>query len=118
MGDQSGVVIDPKLTLMVPIQFKPKVLLTVDQYRVMGNEISVVPKIQRVAGVLADYGLETVILVGQLQADRRARVDLSLDRVRSIHWADFLDRNARDLAFHRGNAYDPLWILFSSGTSQ
>jgi len=84
----------------------------------MGNEVSVLDKIERISEVLADYGLETVVLVGQLEMDRRSRTSLSLKRVKSIAYVDLLDRSAKSLSFHRGSAYDPLWVLFSSGTSE
>jgi acetoacetyl-CoA synthetase len=84
----------------------------------MGTEISIIDKINRISQTLVDHGLETIILVGQLELDRRSRASLSLDRVKSIHYVDMLDRDAEELSFHRGSAYDPLWVLFSSGTSE
>jgi acetoacetyl-CoA synthetase len=101
------------------VQLRPKVLLVCDRYRAAGKEHDVLPKMQEVAEALKRVGLNTMIVVGQLAKDRRPRdAFLQVDGVLSVSWPDFLDKTATNLTFVRVLANTPLWVLYSSGTSE
>ncbi len=100
-------------------QLKPKVLLSADKYRSAGKDIDIIPKIHQVAVHLQKIGLEHLILVGQLEKDRRPTGPLpKLVGVNILGYPDLLDKHARVIDFCRGPSNAPLWVLFSSGTSK
>ena len=100
-------------------QLRPKVLLSADKYRVGGKEIDILPKLAEVVSKLAPGGLKHVVLVGQLDKDRRPRGQSPNFHagVKSLAYPDFLDQSAGEIKFWRGPATAPLWVLYSSGTS-
>lgn len=100
-------------------QLRPKVLLSADKYRVGGKEIDILPKLAEVVSKLATGGLRHVVLVGQLEKDRRPKGQSpTFDAgVKSVAYPDFLDQSAMDIKFWRGPATAPLWVLYSSGTT-
>ena len=100
-------------------QLRPKVLLSADKYRVGGKEIDILPKLAEVVSKLSPGGLKHVVLVGQLEKDRRPKGQSpKFDAgVKSVAYPDFLDQSAREIQFWRGPATAPLWVLYSSGTS-
>lgn len=99
-------------------QLKPKVLLSADKYRVGGKDIDILPKLKQVVEALIPGGLKTVIVVGQLEKDRRPKAKLpEYKGVKSISYPDFLDKNPTKLTFWRGPAHAPIWVLYSSGTT-
>ena len=99
-------------------QLKPKVLLAVDSYRASGKEVDVLPKLEQVAAGLKADGLERIVLVGQLDKDRRSRrTPPSVSGITTIAYPDFLRQSCKEIQFWRGPAYAPLWVLYSSGTS-
>jgi acyl-coenzyme A synthetase/AMP-(fatty) acid ligase len=64
-----------------------------------------------------------VVVVGQLEKDRYPRGHVfdefsNTVGVEVIPYPRFLDKSATEISFHRGSAADPLWVLFSSGTSE
>jgi acetoacetyl-CoA synthetase len=69
---------------------------------------------------LASKGLEGVIIVGQLDKDRRPERLPRFDCVKTFDWPSFLeldDSSMRDIDFWRGPAMAPVYILYSSGES-
>ena len=99
-------------------QLKPKVLLSADKYRVTGKEMPVYDKLNQVAETLRKGGLEHVVIVGQLQKDRRpAGTFPKCGGAKVIAYPDFLDKSAKEVQFWRGPANAPLWVLYSSGTT-
>ncbi|KAK9899512.1 acetoacetyl-CoA synthase [Cystobasidium minutum MCA 4210] len=100
-------------------QVKPKVLLTCDKYQAAGKEQEVLSKLQKVVGPLVEVGLEHVVMVGQLEKDRKPRGPLpKFKGIKSVTaYTDFLDKSATEIQFVRGPASTPIWILFSSGTT-
>lgn len=78
-----------------------------------------ISKLQQIVSPLVEVGLEHIVMVGQLEKDRKPRGALSTFRgVKSVTaYTDFLDKNATEIHFKRGPANAPLWILFSSGTT-
>lgn len=100
-------------------QLKPKVLLTADKYRVRGKDLNIADKLVEVVANLRKGGLKHVIMVGQLEKDRRPRGQLQkFDGVKTVAYPDFLDESATEVKFWRGPANAPLWVLYSSGTSE
>lgn len=101
------------------VQLRPKVLLVCDRYRAAGKQHDVVPKMEEVVKALKPVGLETVVIVGQLEKDRRPTgPSVNVDGIRTIAWPDFLDRTANNVPFVRVLGNTPLWVLYSSGTSE
>lgn len=101
------------------VQLRPKVLLVCDRYRAAGKDHDVVSKMQEVATTLKAAGLSSMIVVGQLEKDRRPRGPMPrVEGVQAMAWPDFLDKTANDLSFLRVSANTPLWVLYSSGTSE
>lgn len=98
-------------------QFKPKILLAADRYRAQGKEHDVLGKLNEIAPALVPHGLEKVVLVGQLQRDRRPKQMPSYDELQTIAYPDLLDKTATDIEFHRASGNAPLWVLYSSGTT-
>jgi len=93
--------------------------LTCDKYQATGKEVEVISKLKKIIGPLVEVGLEHVIMVGQLEKDRRPKGKLPVfEDIKSVTaYPDFLDRSATEIGFLRGPANTPLWILFSSGTT-
>ncbi len=92
-------------------QIEPKVLLAVDGYRYGGKDfdrIGVVAELQR-----SMPALSAVVVVPYL--DREP----DLDGLRDVRkWDELLSANAgAELSFERVPFGDPLWILYSSGTT-
>lgn len=84
----------------------------------MGQDIDIYPKLEAVVPALKDAGLQHIVLVGQLEWDRRPKAGkTSIEGVAVRPYPDFLDRSAMDIKFWRGPANAPLWVLYSSGTS-
>ncbi len=72
-------------------------------------------------------GLKYIVVVGQLEKDRHPRgkdfeafskTTTTAVGINVIPYPQFLDRTAKEIEFYRGKASDPLWVLFSSGTSE
>jgi acetoacetyl-CoA synthetase len=93
--------------------------LTCDKYQATGKEVEVISKLKKIIGPLVEVGLEHIIMVGQLEKDRRPKGALpAFEDIKSVTaYPDFLDRSAKEVHFLRGPANTPLWILFSSGTT-
>ncbi len=72
---------------------------------------------------LVSAGLSHVVVVGQLSRNRCpdksaiARLSKQVDAA-VVAYPDFLDKSAKEIRFRRGLASEPLWVLFSSGTSE
>jgi len=93
-------------------------LLSTDRYRSAGKDIDVLAKLQEVLAQLQPIGLEHVVIVGQLNRDRRPKEPLpTLKGVNVMEYPDLLDLSAQEILFWRGPSNAPLWVLYSSGTS-
>lgn len=110
----------PRPVMLKPLfQLRPKILLSADQYRASGKDNDIGPKLAEVVEQLRPLGLEHVIIVGQLENDRRPKGKLpSFGKIKSTAYPDFLDRSATEIQFNRVPAQSPLWVLYSSGTSE
>lgn len=90
-------------------QIEPKVLITVDGYFYNGKRIDIQEKVAEIISQLD--GLKHTVVVpfadtGKLPQGNRVTL-----------WQDFLDANANELEFAQMRFNDPLYIMFSSGTT-
>jgi acetoacetyl-CoA synthetase len=92
-------------------QIEPRVLLTVDGYRYGGRDHDRLDVVRQLQDALP--GLERTVVLGYL------RQDPALGGLRSATlWDDFLAEGADEpLAFAQVAFDDPLWVLYSSGTT-
>lgn len=90
-------------------QIAPKVLITVDGYFYNGKNLNIK---QKTADIVAKIdSLEQVVVVNfSDQSDTISGTDVAT-------WDAFLDHSASDLEFVRCDFNDPLYIMFSSGTT-
>lgn len=91
-------------------QVEPKVLFTVDGYFYNGKTLDVSSKVRDILAALPSVQTHIEINFADIHA---AAADLP-DRIR---WQDFLDPQATELEFVRRRFNDPLYIMFSSGTT-
>lgn len=91
-------------------QVEPKVLFTVDGYFYNGKTLDVSSKVRDILADLPSVQTHIEIDFAGITAPQST---LS-DRVR---WTDFLDPRATELEFVRRRFNDPLYIMFSSGTT-
>lgn len=91
-------------------QVKPKVLFTIPAYLYNGKTIDCVEKVGQIADKLDTT--EQIVFVPYIQAD----ADIS--SVRSACWLEsFIDTAATELSFEPVSFADPLYIMYSSGTT-
>lgn len=88
-------------------QIEPKVLLACDGYHYGGKAHDIGAKLREVVAGLP--GLEQLVIVPVLGR--------GVDAPRAVAYADYLDRNAGDLVFEQLPFAQPLYILYSSGTT-
>ena len=91
-------------------QVEPKVLFTVDGYFYNGKTLDVSSKVRDILAALPSVQTHIEVNFADIHA---AAADLP-DRIR---WQDFLDPQATELEFVRRRFNDPLYIMFSSGTT-
>ena len=73
---------------------------------------------QEISASLRQIGLQRIVVIGQLNGDRRPAASLPRwEGLEVVAYPDILDKTAKDIAFWRGPSNAPLWVLFSSGTS-
>ena len=91
-------------------QIEPKVLFTADGYLYGGKRLDSLARAQAIAGQLPK--LEKLVVVPYLDAEP------TLDQVDGVLLADFVaPYTAGEIAFVRRPFNDPLYILYSSGTT-
>ncbi|GAA5822908.1 hypothetical protein JCM11251_004419 [Rhodosporidiobolus azoricus] len=101
-------------------QIEPVVLLTADSYRYNGKVLPIYPKLMEILAKLPT--VRNVVVVGQLHKDREPREPFPADKLgREWHsWNQVVKEGQsapKEIQFHRGSAMDPVWILYSSGTT-
>ncbi|RUO21267.1 acetoacetate--CoA ligase [Aliidiomarina iranensis] len=88
-------------------QVAPKVLFTVDGYFYNGKTLNISDKVNEIAANLPSVeALITIPFAGIQHSINHA-----------IEWDDYRDANATELAFTPRKFSDPLYIMFSSGTT-
>jgi acetoacetyl-CoA synthetase len=91
-------------------QTRPKVLFTADGYFFKGKPLS---SIERIAGIVAELpSIEKIVVVPYISDTP----DISA-LPNAVHYADFKDASAKDIEFVQMNFDDPLYIMYSSGTT-
>lgn len=101
-------------------QIEPKVILSADFYKYNGKNFAVYPKLQEILAKLPS--VKNVVVVGQLSHDREPQADFPADK-QGKTWMSWnamvkLGRDApAEIQFERVSAMDPVWILYSSGTT-
>lgn len=96
-------------------QIKPRILFTTDGYFYNGKVLN---SLERVAGIAAQLpSIEAIVVCDHITQN----ADLSLlDEAapnKAIHLKDFVDTNATEIDFVDLNFDDPLYIMYSSGTT-
>jgi acetoacetyl-CoA synthetase len=77
--------------------------------------------VAEVVQALASKGLQGVIIVGQLEKDRRPSRLPHVDGMKIFDWPTFLKLDnfpGGDTNFWRGPSMTPIYILYSSGRSR
>ncbi len=91
-------------------QTRPKVLFTADGYFFKGKPLS---SIERIAGIVAELpSIEKIVVIPYISDTPDIN---SLPN--AVHYADFKDVSATDIEFAQMNFDDPLYIMYSSGTT-
>ncbi|MCF8076961.1 MAG: acetoacetate--CoA ligase [Desulfotignum sp.] len=91
-------------------QTRPKVLFTADGYFFKGKPLS---SIERIAGIVAELpSIEKIVVVPYISDTP----DISA-LPNAVHYADFKDASATDIDFVQMDFDDPLYIMYSSGTT-
>jgi len=91
-------------------QTRPKVLFTADGYYFKGKPLD---SIQRIAGIVKEIpSIEKIVVIPYVTETP----DISVLRD-AVHFSDFKDPDARDIEFVQMNFDDPLYIMYSSGTT-
>jgi len=91
-------------------QTRPKVLFTADGYFFKGKPLS---SIERIAGIVAELpSIEKIVVVPYISENP----DISV-LPNAVHYADFKDPSATEIDFVQMNFDDPLYIMYSSGTT-
>ncbi len=100
-------------------QIEPKVMIAVDGYRYGGKEFDRTEALDQL--VRAMPTLESVVLVprkDRLEKVTNGEPGTLGDRLGVIDWRDLLAVDDRsDLEFEQVGSSDPLWVLYSSGTT-
>jgi acetoacetyl-CoA synthetase len=91
-------------------QTRPKVLFTADGYFFKGKPLS---SIERIAGIVAELpSIEKIVVVPYISETP----DIA-SLPNAVHYADFKDASAKKIEFTQMNFDDPLYIMYSSGTT-
>ena len=96
-------------------QIKPRILFTTDGYFYNGKTLN---SLERVAGIAAELdSIEKIVVCDHITE----RADLAVLEVsvpgKAIHQGDFIDSSATEVEFTPMNFADPLYIMYSSGTT-
>ncbi|HCY86561.1 MAG TPA: acetoacetate--CoA ligase [Desulfobacteraceae bacterium] len=91
-------------------QTRPKVLFTADGYFFKGKPID---SIERIAGIVKELpSIEKIVVIPYISE----RPDISA-LPNAVHFSDFKDPDAEEIAFAQMDFHDPLYIMYSSGTT-
>ncbi|WP_426417804.1 acetoacetate--CoA ligase [Aestuariirhabdus sp. LZHN29] len=94
-------------------QIKPRVLFTTDGYFYNGKVLDNLEKVAQIEGLIDS--LETVVVVPFLEPSNPAPELGALTL--AVHWDQMLDNDAEDIHFEATAFNDPLYIVYSSGTT-
>ncbi|MCC5880956.1 MAG: acetoacetate--CoA ligase [Idiomarina sp.] len=91
-------------------QIEPKVLVTVNGYFYNGKTIDLSDKINQITAQIPS--LKNTVL-SDFVADLKPVTAIN----NAVSWQDFIDQDATDIEFVQRSFNDPLYIMFSSGTT-
>lgn len=92
-------------------QIEPKVLLAVDGYRFAGKDFDRLAEVRAIQEAIPS--IESTVILPYLSGDAGALVGVA-----DYEWDEFVGRFASDeLVYEQVEFEDPLWILYSSGTT-
>ncbi|SQD76954.1 acetoacetate--CoA ligase [Moritella yayanosii] len=108
------------------IQIQPKLLFACNGYHYAGKQIDINEKVNSIANALPD--LSTLVIIPYLKLDTELDTRLntqlpanttpsSLNKATVCHWRHFCAAIPRSLTFEPVAFSDPLYILYSSGTT-
>ena len=96
-------------------QIKPRILFTTDGYRYNGKTLNCLDRVASIANQLDS--IEAIVVCDHITT----QADLSdLNRLvpnKAIHWDHFIDACASEIEFVDCKFSDPLYIMYSSGTT-
>ena len=96
-------------------QIKPSVLIACDGYFYAGKTLDILPKVQNVVGQLPSLQRVVVVPYQRIASGEEPTV---ANTDKAVLYRDFLDGfEVGEISFHRVSFNDPLYILFSSGTT-
>ncbi len=96
-------------------QSRPKVLVTVSSYKYNGKTHSLIPKLKEIAKRL-DF-IEKIVVLDFLNPESNLEAELTdLDSDVFVSWNDLLSDETH-IEFNRVAFSDPLYIMYSSGTT-
>jgi len=90
-------------------QIEPKVLITVDGYCYGGKPFDRTNEIEQIIEQLPT--LQEVVLIPYLNSSR------TLKFTNTTHWKDAVSDKNSQLSFNRVEFNEPIWVLYSSGTT-
>lgn len=90
-------------------QIKPTVLITVESYQYGGKSFTKNEVVQQILKAIPD--IQNLVVVGE------AKDLLQVDNATSITWDDTMKNEPAPLLFTRVEFNQPIWVLYSSGTT-
>lgn len=108
------------------IQIQPKLLFACNGYHYAGKKIDINEKVHSIANALPELTKLVIIPYLKLDTELDTRLDTqipanttasSLDKATVCHWRHFCAALPRSLTFEPVAFSDPLYILYSSGTT-
>ena len=100
------------------IQIQPKLLFACNGYHYAGKQIDINEKMHSIANALPD--LSKLVIIPYLKLDTQVPTNTppsSLNKTTACHWQHFCAAIPRSLIFEPVAFSDPLYILYSSGTT-
>ncbi|MDH4129218.1 MAG: acetoacetate--CoA ligase [Spirochaetota bacterium] len=91
-------------------QIKPKMLFATNGYYYNGKLISTIDRVKSISKMLSE--LEYTVIIDYVNEIRENIPDKKI-----VYYSDFIDSNATEIAFEPTLFNDPLYIMFSSGTT-
>lgn len=97
------------------MQIRPKLLFVTNGVVYNAAPRPLLPLVPRLLERLADHRLERTVVIDHLSREMVARPE-GLDEL-VTGWEEYLDKSEGEVEFMRMGFNEPIWILFSSGTT-
>ena len=96
-------------------QIKPRILFTTDGYLYNGKRLN---SLERVASIAKHLdSIEAIVVCDHITNKADLSALNAMVPNKAIHWDDFVDVSASEIDFVDCNFSDPLYIMYSSGTT-